>query len=217
MSLVYEAFERELEKIANSMMGYGGKNPGGAGMMPLPSMNQGVGSLTPQPSTSMTTPSAAAPKINMKGAPGASNMEGMSIHCDKCFAEIKEQQPKFCPKCGNRIKAVRDLKSAPKNGDVEEKQRGQDHESGLESGPTGGDAAVNEELAESAESDMGKYSAALAHPLIMKLAGVKHQKGSRFKAFNLRPRGGKHTTVEGGLRRIAKATAKYTKHLPSVV
>lgn len=231
---------RALDKLANSMMGYGGSNTAGAQMTPPPSMAQGVGS------TSMGG-----------AAPGATSMAGMSVHCDKCFAEIKEQEPKFCPKCGNRIKAVRDIKSAPKNGDPKEKEIGRnrgDEAVGQMGGPTGGEEALNEELSEGSYADMGKYSAAAKTSLLKKLvgassiaagvglgvkgaqtfsdrgegvrvtpgrrpqihykaAGVGFTRGSRFSALHFKPKGGTYNSVDAGITRIKRATRKNTQRI----
>jgi hypothetical protein len=94
----------ELEKISNSMMGYGGTNTAGASM-PSP------------PSTS--------------SSPGATAMAGMSTHCDRCFCKLPEQNvPKKCPRCGCPIKAVRDIESAPSEKQDNAKEPGETHETG---------------------------------------------------------------------------------------
>jgi len=176
-----------------------------------------------------------------QSAPDTAAVSGVLIRCEKCGCGVKDQQPKFCPRCGTPIKTAPPGdkppggKATPFNGDG----------GTLESGPTGGQAATEEEL-----SDMGKYS---MHPLLMKLqgaaalgvggyggykvrgllnknkkerqllppghmkmSGVAHKKGSRFSAFNLHRRGGNYGSVQEGLDRIALATAKHARKLPVV-
>jgi hypothetical protein len=220
-----------LDKLANSMMGYGGANTAGAKMMPPPNV---------QPSPT---------GMKGMGSPGATAMAGMSVHCDKCFCEIKEKDPKFCPKCGHRIKGIRDIKSPPKGRRVPENEissnRGDQAYADM-GGPTGGEAAVNEELAEGRYADTGKYAGAkkkALNPLLQKLkgslsiggglyagvegakalsgagqqqgkyAGIGFKRGSRLAAFNLKPKAGRHATVEDGLTRIKRATRKNTQRI----
>jgi hypothetical protein len=123
-----------LDKLANSMMGYGGMNAAGAQMVPPPNVSPGVG--------------------------GATNMPGMSLHCDKCNAELK-QMAKHCPECGCRLKKLLDMKAIDKKLDssvAAEKQVPEGDR--LETGPTGGEASEAEELSEGSYSDGGKYAAA---------------------------------------------------------
>lgn len=123
-----------LDKLANSMMGYNGMSAAGAQMTPPPNVSPGVGGVT--------------------------NMPGMSMHCDKCFCEIKEVI-RFCPKCGCRLKTNFDMKA------IDQKLQGKNPEriqsdrkevEDLETGPTGGEASEAEELAEGGYADTGKYA-----------------------------------------------------------
>jgi hypothetical protein len=52
---------------------------------------------------------------------------------------------------------------------------------------------------------------------VQKYAGVTHAVGSRMKSFNLHRRGGNYGTVQDGLDRIAKATAKHSQKGDPVV
>jgi hypothetical protein len=115
----------------------------------------------------------------------------MSVHCDRCFVEIKKKGCKACPSCGNAIKAVRDLKSAP----AEKESKAES----LESGETGGEAAVNEELEEGSYST-GKYAA--INPLIMKLRGAAALGGGAYVGVKAKKE------LEKGLKKQARAAHK---------
>ena len=234
----------ELEKISNSMMGYNGMSTAGAQMSPPPSMP------SPSPKMSASTPSMSSM--------GATAMKGMSTHCDKCFLKLPDRNvPLACPRCKSTIRGVRDIESAPAEKQDNAKEPGETHESG----PTGGEAAVNEELAEGSYSDMGKYSQAVIpaqakHTLtaigalggglylgnalrkmlsgqqqirpnaitpqgeirhFIKSGGVRHSKGSKLTSLNLHRRGGHYGSVEAGLQRIARATARHAKRITPMV
>jgi len=233
----------ELEKISNSMMGYNGMSTAGAQMSPPPSMP------SPSPKMSASTPSMSSM--------GATAMKGMSTHCDKCFLKLPDRNvPLACPRCKSTIRGVRDIESAPAEKQDNAKEPGETHESG----PTGGEAAVNEELAEGSYSDMGKYSQAVIpaqakHTLtaigalggglylgntlrkmlgqaqlqpnaitpqgeirhFIKSGGVRHSRGSKLTSLNLHRRGGHYGSVEAGLQRIARATARHAKRITPMV
>lgn len=197
---------RALDKLANSMMGYNGSNTAGAKVSPPPSVQA-------SPTSTMSTSS-----------PGATAMAGMSMHCDKCFCEIKEKEPKFCPKCGHRIKAIRDIKTPPKGARVPENEissnRGDQALSDM-GGPTGGEAAVNEELADGRYADTGKYAASkksklLYHPLIQKLKGSLAVGGGIYGGVEMAKAVSRSQQPQGRMRKYSGVRFKRGSRFPKL-
>ena len=133
----------ELEKIsaAQTSMGYvnapGSSNMGGST----------GGAMSP---SAMTSPVPGS-------STGMTNMPGMSLHCNKCFAKIKDGETKNCPKCGNSLDKVLDLKTLKKQQmdnyeDYDPQDNGYDSDSS--DAPTSADS-VSDDL-------MGKTSASRA-------------------------------------------------------
>lgn len=214
---------KALDKLANIQMAGGSTNAPGSTM----------GSYSAPPTPPVTQPSAT----------GATAMGGMSVHCDKCFAEIKEKGVTKCPHCGKKIKAIRDIESAPREKQIP--RDGDDH--GADAyGDTGGEAAVNEELAEGAYGDSGKYAAAAKLTAIQQLkaslalggglyggnevrkelkkaeqqvqqrqrmAKYSFARGSRLASLHFKPRGARPSSVHSGMKRIRRASTKYTSRV----
>jgi len=110
---------------------------------------------------SMNMSGGGPPSPGASAAGGITNMPGMSMHCDRCFCELKEVTP-FCPKCGKKLTKRLDLKDAQKGIKTpetnEEKQNDRKKLENLESGPTGAEAAEAEELSQGSHVDAGKYA-----------------------------------------------------------
>ena len=110
---------------------------------------------------SMNMGGRGAPSPGAAAAGGITNMPGMSMHCDKCFCELKEVTPR-CPKCGAKLKQRLDLKGAQKGIKTPETNEPQQPDrkklENIESGATGAEAAEAEELSEGSYLDTGKYA-----------------------------------------------------------
>jgi hypothetical protein len=119
-----------------------------------------MGYMNAPGSANMGGPSSA-PTPGATAAGGITNMPGMSLHCDNCNCELKKES-KHCPKCGTRLKKKFDMKAIDKKLKATvaaEEQQPEDER--LETGPTGGTAAENEELSEGSYSDTGKYASSV--------------------------------------------------------
>jgi hypothetical protein len=97
------------------------------------------------------------PATAMPQTAGATNIPGMSIHCDNCNQEVSKKQLKGgkCPGCGSVLRPYRDLKNQKAREQLPE-QRTEDTEY-----ETGGEATEKEALNKDADNEYVKGAAAV--------------------------------------------------------